>query len=239
MKTYERFLKYVSFDTTSDEKNPQCPSTENQRIFAGELVKELLELGVSDARVDEHGYVYASIPQNCDTDLPPLGLIAHMDTADSAPGANIKPRIVEKYDGKDILLNAEKNIVLSPNDYPDLKEYTGQDIIVTDGTTLLGSDDKAGIAEIMSLAEFIQKENPPHRTICIAFTPDEEIGRGADLFDVEGFGAKIAYTLDGGKPGEIEYENFNAASADLTVHGLSIHPGSAKDKRNPGKHRGV
>ncbi len=230
VKTYERFLKYVSYDTTSNEKNPQCPSTENQRVFAGELVKELLELGVTDARVDEHGYVYASIPQNCDTQLPPLGLIAHMDTSDAAPGNNIKPRIVSQYDGNDILLNEEKNIVLSPKEYPDLKEYVGQDIIVTDGTTLLGSDDKAGIAEIMGLVEFLQKENPPHRTICIAFTPDEEIGRGADLFDVEGFGAKIAYTLDGGKPGEIEYENFNAASADLTVHGLSIHPGSAKNK---------
>ena len=153
-----------------------------------------------------------------------------MDTTDAAPGCNIKPRIVENYGGEDILLNEEKHIVLSPSDYPDLKDYTGQDLIVTDGTTLLGADDKAGVAEIMSLVEFLQKENPPHRTICIAFTPDEEIGRGADLFDVEGFGAKIAYTLDGGRPGEIEYENFNAASAELTVHGLSIHPGSAKDK---------
>ena len=153
VKTYERFLKYVSYDTTSNEKNPQCPSTENQRVFAGELVKELLELGVTDARVDEHGYVYASIPQNCDTQLPPLGLIAHMDTSDAAPGNNIKPRIVSQYDGNDILLNEEKNIVLSPKEYPDLKEYVGQDIIVTDGTTLLGSDDKAGIAEIMGLVE--------------------------------------------------------------------------------------
>ena len=228
MKTYERFLKYVSFDTTSNDKNPQCPSTENQRVFAGELVKELLEMGVSDARVDEHGYVYASLPQNCETELPPLGLIAHMDTTDAAPGCNIKPRIVENYGGEDILLNEEKHIVLSPSDYPDLKDYTGQDLIVTDGTTLLGADDKAGVAEIMSLVEFLQKENPPHRTICIAFTPDEEIGRGADLFDVEGFGAKIAYTLDGGRPGEIEYENFNAASAELTVHGLSIHPGAPR-----------
>ena len=230
MKTYERFLKYVSYDTTSNEKNPQCPSTENQRVFAGELVKELLELGVTDARVDEHGYVYASIPQNCDTQLPPLGLIAHMDTSDAAPGNNIKPRIVSQYDGNDILLNEEKNIVLSPKEYPDLKEYVGQDIIVTDGTTLLGSDDKAGIAEIMGLVEFLQKENPPHRTICIAFTPDEEIGRGADLFDVEGFGAAGAYTVDGGALGELEYENFNAAAARLIIQGSSIHPGSAKGR---------
>ena len=230
MKTYERFLKYVSYDTTSNEKNPQCPSTENQRVFAGELVKELLELGVTDARVDEHGYVYASIPQNCDTQLPPLGLIAHMDTSDAAPGNNIKPRIVSQYDGNDILLNEEKNIVLSPKEYPDLKEYVGQDIIVTDGTTLLGSDDKAGIAEIMGLVEFLQKENPPHRTICIAFTPDEEVGRGADHFDVAGFGAEYAYTVDGGDLGDINYESFNAADLKVTIHGRSIHPGSAKGK---------
>ena len=228
MTIYERFLKYVSFPTTSDENNESCPSTEGQRVLANELVKELLELGLSDARVDENGYVYASIPANCE-DMPAIGFIAHMDTASDAPGENIKPKMIN-YEGGDILLNEEKGIVLSLSDYPYVGDLAGQRLIVTDGTTLLGADDKAGIAIIMTAAEKILGSDMKHGKICIGFTPDEEIGRGADLFDVEGFGAEYAYTLDGGALGEIEYENFNAASAVVKVYGRAIHPGSAKDK---------
>ena len=228
MTVYERFLKYVSFATTSDENNENCPSTEGQMVLAGELVDELLEIGLSDARVDEHGYVYASIPANCEG-MPSIGFIAHMDTASDAPGENIKAKMIS-YEGGDILLNEEQGIVLSLEDYPYVADLKGQRLIVTDGTTLLGADDKAGVAEIMSAAEKLVNADFPHGKICIGFTPDEEIGRGADLFDVEGFGADFAYTLDGGGLGEIEYENFNAASAVVKVHGRAIHPGSAKDK---------
>ena len=228
MTIYERFLKYVSFPTTSDENNECCPSTEGQLVLANELVKELLEIGVADARVDEHGYVYGSIPANCEG-MAAIGFIAHMDTASDAPGENIKAKMIN-YEGGDILLNEEQGIVLSLKDYPYVGELSGQRLIVTDGTTLLGADDKAGIAAIMSAAERLVNADFPHGKICIGFTPDEEIGRGADLFDVEGFGADYAYTLDGGGLGEIEYENFNAASAVVKVHGRAIHPGSAKGK---------
>ena len=228
MTVYERFLKYVSFPTTSDENNENCPSTEGQMVLAKELVKELLEIGVNDARVDEHGYVYGSIPANCE-EMPAIGFIAHMDTASDAPGENIKAKMIN-YEGGDILLNEEQGIVLSLKDYPYVGELSGQRLIVTDGTTLLGADDKAGVAEIMAAAEMLVKADFPHGKICIGFTPDEEIGRGADLFDVEGFGADYAYTLDGGGLGEIEYENFNAASAVVKVHGRAIHPGGAKGK---------
>ena len=228
MTVYERFLKYVSYPTTSDENNENCPSTEGQRVLAGELVKELFEIGVADARVDEHGYVYASIPANCDG-MPAIGFIAHMDTASDAPGENIKAKMID-YQGGDILLNEELEITLKLEDYPYVAALSGQKLIVTDGTTLLGADDKAGIAAIMTACEKLVNADFPHGKICIGFTPDEEIGRGADLFDVEGFGADYAYTLDGGGLGEIEYENFNAASAVVKVHGRAIHPGSAKDK---------
>ena len=228
MTVYERFLKYVSYPTTSDENNEKCPSTEGQRVLANELCRELLELGISDARVDENGYVYASIPANCEG-MPSIGFIAHMDTASDAPGENIKAKMIN-YDGGDITLNEEEGIVLRLSDYPYVEKLKGQRLIVTDGTTLLGADDKAGVAEIMSAAEKILNSDIKHGKICIGFTPDEEIGRGADLFDVEGFGAEYAYTLDGGDLGDIEYENFNAASAVVKVHGRAIHPGSAKDK---------
>ena len=228
MTVYERFLKYVSYPTTSDENNQCCPSTEGQMVLAKELVKELLEIGVADARVDEHGYVYGSIPANCEG-MPSIGFIAHMDTASDAPGENIKAKMIN-YEGGDILLNEEQGIYLNLSDYPYVAKHAGERLIVTDGTTLLGADDKAGVAEIMAAAELLVNADFPHGKICIGFTPDEEIGRGADLFDVEGFGAEYAYTLDGGALGEIEYENFNAASATVKVNGRAIHPGSAKGK---------
>ena len=228
MTIYERFLKYVSYPTTSDENNECCPSTAGQMVLAKELVKELLELGVGDARVDEHGYVYGSIPANCEG-MPSIGFIAHMDTASDAPGENIKAKMIS-YEGGDITLNEEEGIVLTLEDYPYVADLKGQRLIVTDGTTLLGADDKAGVAIIMTAVEKILNSDIKHGRICIGFTPDEEIGRGADLFDVEGFGAEYAYTLDGGTLGEIEYENFNAASAVVKVHGRAIHPGSAKGK---------
>ena len=228
MTVYERFLKYVSYPTTSDENNPACPSTESQRVLAEELVRELLEIGVSDARVDANGYVYGSIPANCEG-MPAIGFIAHMDTASDAPGENIKAKMIN-YEGGDILLNEAEDIVLSLSDYPYVADLKGQRLIVTDGTTLLGADDKAGVAEIMAAAEKLVNADFPHGKICIGFTPDEEIGRGADLFYVEGCGSDYAYTLDGGGLGEIEYENFNAASATVKVHGRAIHPGSAKGK---------
>ena len=228
MTVYERFLKYVSYPTTSDENNESCPSTEGQRVLARALCEELLSLGISDARVDENGYVYASIPSNCEG-MDSIGFVAHMDTASEASGENIKPKMID-YQGGDILLNEEQGIFLKTGDYPFVATLSGQRLIVTDGTTLLGADDKAGIAEIVTAAERILNSDIPHGKICIGFTPDEEIGRGADLFDVAGFGADYAYTVDGGALGEVEYENFNAASAVVKVHGRAIHPGSAKGK---------
>ena len=228
MTVYERFLKYVSYPTTSDENNENCPSTEGQRVLANVICKELLDLGLTDARVDANGYVYATIPANCEG-MDSIGFIAHMDTASDAPGENIKARMIE-YKGGDILLNEEEGIYLALADYPYVGDLAGQRLIVTDGTTLLGADDKAGVAEIVTAVEKLMNSDIKHGKVCIGFTPDEEIGRGADLFDVEGFGADYAYTLDGGGLGEIEYENFNAASAVVKVHGRAIHPGSAKGK---------
>ena len=228
MKVEERFLKYVGYHTTSDENSESTPSTERQLLLANELCRELFELGLSDARVDKYGYVYASLEANAEG-FAPLGFIAHMDTSDAASGENIKARTVF-FDGTDVVLNEELGIVLSSKDYPGLKKHVGKHLIVTDGTTLLGADDKAGIAEIMTALERIISTGMPHGRICVAFTPDEEIGRGADYFDVEAFGAAYAYTLDGGGIGELECENFNAASARVVVNGVSIHPGAAKDK---------
>ena len=222
----ERFLRYVSFDTQSDEESTTCPSTAKQKLLGAALVEEMLAMGIGDARMDEFGYVYGTIPG--DPTLPTIGLIAHMDTSPDASGENVKARIVE-YTGEDICLNGEKGIFLRQSDYPALKIHIGKHLIVTDGTTLLGADDKAGVAEIMTAAEQILKRGGRHATVKIGFTPDEEIGSGADHFDVNGFGADYAYTADGGPVGEIEYENFNAAAAEVLFHGRNIHPGSAKN----------
>ena len=228
MTVIDRFLKLVSYPTTSDERSETCPSTPRQLALAEELVRQMQELGIQDARVDAYGYVYGTIPANCEKDIPVYGLIAHMDTAPDAPGENIRARVTEAYDGGDVVLNEEKHIVLSPEEYPQLKNAVGKRLIVTDGTTLLGADDKAGVAEILSAAELLLTSDRKHGTVKLAFTPDEEIGRGADRFDVAGFGADYAYTVDGGAIGELEYENFNAASAKIIIRGKSIHPGSAK-----------
>lgn len=231
MTAKERLLHYVTFDTQSDPQSPSCPSTDKQRVLGAALVEEMKGLGIQDAFMDENGYVYGTVPATpgCES-APVLGLIAHMDTADACSGKDIKPRIIENYDGGDILLNEEQNIVMSPADYSSLLSYVGQDLIVTDGTTLLGADDKAGVAEILTAAEILLTHPElRHGTLKIGFTPDEEIGRGANRFDVQGFGADLAYTVDGGPLGEVAYENFNAASAVVKVHGLSVHPGSAKN----------
>ena len=222
----ERFLRYVSFDPRSDETSAPCPSTAKQKILGAALVEEMLSMGIGDARMDEFGYVYGTIPG--DPSLPTIGLIAHMDTSPDASGANVQAKIVE-YTGEDICLNEEKGIFLRQSDYPNLKNHVGKHLIVTDGTTLLGADDKAGVAEIMTAAAVILKRGGRHATLKIGFTPDEEIGCGADHFDVKGFGADYAYTADGGPVGEIEYENFNAAGATVVFHGRNIHPGSAKN----------
>ena len=231
MRAYERLLKYVTYATASDEDAPgdRCPSTPGQTIFAAVLVEEMRSLGLSDAHMDDTGYVYGTLPASGSSAAPVIGLIAHMDTSPSAAGEGIRARIVKNYDGGDIALNPEKTAVMRAAEFESLRDDVGKDLIVTDGTTLLGADDKAGIAEILTAVERL-REIPNHGTVKIAFTPDEEIGRGADRFDVKGFGADFAYTVDGGKLGEIEYENFNAASADITVHGFNIHPGSAKNK---------
>ena len=223
----ERFLRYVRFDTTSDEFSETCPSTSKQKVLGQALVEEMLSMGIADARMDENGYVYGTVPG--DPNLPTIGLIAHMDTAPDASGANIRAKVIP-YEGGDILLNGEKGIYLREADYESLKRNKGKHLIVTDGTTLLGADDKAGVAEILTAAQTLLIEGGVHATLKIGFTPDEEIGRGADQFDVAHFGADYAYTADGGTIGELEYENFNAASAKVTVHGLNIHPGSAKNK---------
>lgn len=230
MQVLDRFLKYISFDTGSDAASPTIPSTEKQKALGQFLVSEMLQMGISDAHMDEQGYVYGSIPANTQRPAPKIGLIAHMDTVSDVPCGNIKAQVVEQYDGGDILLNAEKNILLSPNQYPDLLKYKGDSLVVTDGTTLLGADDKAGIAEILTAAEALLASDAPHGEVKLAFTPDEEIGRGPNAFRVSHFGADYAYTVDGGELGEIEYENFNAAAATVKVRGLNIHPGSAKNK---------
>ena len=223
----ERFLRYVSYETTSDEFSETRPSTPKQRLLGQQLVKEMLEMGIADARIDENGYVYGSIPG--DPALPAIGLIAHMDTAPDASGANVQAKIVP-FDGSDICLNEEQGIYLRESEYPALALHHGKHLIVTDGTTLLGADDKAGVAEILAAAEYLKTARIKHATLKIAFTPDEEIGRGADRFDIPGFGADYAYTCDGGLIGEMEYETFNAAGATVDFKGLNIHPGSAKGK---------
>lgn len=226
-----RFLKYVSFDTESAEEQEQVPSTEKQFRLAEHLVEELKKIGAQDVELTEHCYVYATIPATIEKEVPVLGFVAHMDTSPALSGKDVRPRIIENYDGEDIVLNEEKHIVLSPKEFTELPEYKGQTLIVTDGTTLLGADDKAGVAEIMTLAEeLLSHPERPHGKIRIGFTPDEEVGRGVDFFDVEKFGADYAYTIDGGALGGLDYENFNAASGKVKVYGLSIHPGSAKDK---------
>lgn len=231
-KIVERFIKYVKFDTESNTETGVTPSTPGQLVLAKELVKELHEMGLEEISLDDKGYIMATLPSNiADREIPTIGFVAHMDTSPDLTGKNVNPRIVDNYDGKDIVLNEEQNIKLSPTDFPEILDYVGQDIIVTDGTTLLGADDKAGIAEILTAMQYL-KDHPEikHGKIRIGFTPDEEIGAGADYFDVEKFGCEWAYTMDGGPIGELEYENFNAAGAKITIQGRSVHPGSAKDK---------
>ena len=223
----ERFLRYVSYDTISDEFSETCPSTPNQLVLGKVLVEEMLAMGIADAYMDSKGYVYGTVPG--DPTLPTIGLIAHMDTAPSYTATNVKPAIIN-YQGGDILLNAEKQIYMRAAEFESLQNHFGKHLIVTDGTTLLGADNKAGIAEILTAAQRLMESDQPHATLKIGFTPDEEIGRGADLFNVEAFGADYAYTVDGGALGEIEYENFNAAGATVQFHGVCIHPGSAKNK---------
>ena len=227
----ERFLRYIAVDTMSEPEKEQIPSTEKQRVLGAMLAQELKDMGASDVRMDDHAYVYAAIPATTDKKIPVLGLIAHMDTACACSGKDVKPRFVKNYDGGNIVMDPKTGLSMGPDQYPELKNYVGQDLITTDGSTLLGADDKAGVAEIMAMAQYlINHPEIPHGTIKIGYTPVVEVGRGADLFDVEGFGADVAYTVDGGALGELEYETFNAASAKVTVHGFSIHPGSAKGK---------
>ena len=238
-KVIERFLHYVNFDTQSVDGAETVPSTEKQFVLADALADEMKEMGISNVRVDEHAYVYGEIPGNLvSDDVFSLGFIAHMDTSDAASGADVKPQIIENYQGGPIRLNDE--ITIDPELSKELHDYIGQDLIVTDGKTLLGSDDKAGIAEIMTLAErLLTDDTIKHGKICIAFTPDEEVGRGTDFFDVEGFGADFAYTVDGGHIGELEYENFNGALAVVNIKGMDIHPGSAKNVMQNAIHIGM
>lgn len=229
----DRFLRYISYDTASNPESHSQPSTNKQFVLLELLKEELLAMGLKDASLDKNGYVMATLPSNLEDGkkVPTIGFIAHVDTAPDMSGANIKPQLVHNYDGSDIVLNQEKGIVLRTQEYPELLAYKGQTIITTDGTTLLGADDKAGVAEIMNLVQtLVANPDIKHGDIKIGFTPDEEIGRGVDYFDVKKFGADFAYTLDGGAIGELEYENFNAAGATLTIHGCNIHPGFAKDK---------
>ncbi|MDH5932082.1 peptidase T [Vibrio splendidus] len=229
-KLVERFLNYVTFDTKSDPSNQQCPSSPGQITFAEALKSELIALELTDVSLDENGYLMAKLPSNVDYDVPAIGFVAHMDTAPDASGANVKPQLIKDYQGGTIELGTSGEC-LNPSQYPDLDALHGHDLITTDGTTLLGADNKAGIAEIISAIAYL-KANPEikHGDICIGFTPDEEIGRGANLFDVKKFGAEWAYTIDGGPVGELEFENFNATSADVICHGVNVHPGTAKGK---------
>ncbi|MDR1544228.1 MAG: peptidase T [Prevotellaceae bacterium] len=231
MTLLERFLHYVSFATTSDENTGLTPSTPQQMEFAKVIADELRQVGLQNVELDKNGYLYAVLPSNINKNAPKIGFIAHLDTSPDMSGKNVQPRIVQNYDGGDILLNKEENIVLSPRQFPELQLYVNQDIIVTNGLTLLGADDKAGIAEIITAMEFfIKNPDVKHGEIHIAFTPDEEIGQGAHHFDVEKFGCDFAYTMDGGEIGELEYENFNAASAKIIFKGINVHPGYAKHK---------
>jgi tripeptide aminopeptidase len=233
----ERFIRYAKIDTRSDEKSETCPSTKSQLEFAGMLAKELAQAGLAEVDLDENGYLMAMLPANTDKEVPVIGFIAHMDTSPDFSGSPVHPKIFKKYFGKPLLLNEKKNIFLSGSDFPSLSNYLGQSIIATDGNTLLGSDDKAGIAEIITAMEMLAK-NPDikHGKIRIAFTPDEEIGRGANKFDVKKFGADFAYTIDGGPIGELEFENFNAASAKISIQGRNVHPGSAKHQMKNSMH---
>lgn len=229
-KLIERFTSYVKIDTQSNEDNETCPSTEGQWTLAKQLVEELKDIGMTDVTIDDNCYVMATLPANTDKNVETIGFLAHLDTATDFTGKNVKPQIVEAYDGNDIILNQEKNIVLSPNEYPNLKNYHGQTLITTDGTTLLGADNKAGIAEIMTAMDYLIKHPEiKHGKIRVAFTPDEEIGRGPHKFDVEAFGADYAYTVDGGPLGELQFESFNAAAAKVTIKGNNVHPGTAKN----------
>ena len=228
MRAYERLLRYAQYDTASDERSEICPSTEKQRVLAEALAAEMREMGMTDVRVDENGYVYGCVPATAEN-RPVIGLIAHMDTVDCVPVAPVRARIVENYDGGAVRL--ENGDLLDPKVFPDIAKAKGKDLIVTDGNTLLGADDKAGVAEILTACERLLADRTiPHGKVMVGFTPDEEIGRGADRFDIPGFGADFAYTVDGGAVGSIEYENFNAAAGNVVVHGLSVHPGSAKNK---------
>ncbi len=230
-KLIDRFLSYVTIDTQSDPNSTTTPSTEKQWVLADLLVDELTHIGMEAVTIDDNGYIMATLPSNIEKEVPVIGFISHYDTSPDFSGTNVRPNIIENYDGKDILLHKDKNIVLSPDYFEDLLLYTGQTLIVTDGTTLLGADDKAGITEIICAMEYlIQHPEIPHGTIRVGFTPDEEIGRGAHLFDVAKFGANWAYTMDGSQIGELEYENFNAASAKVSIRGKSVHPGYAKGK---------
>ncbi|MBT8305766.1 MAG: peptidase T [Maribacter sp.] len=227
----DRFLSYVKIDTQSDPNSETTPSTEKQWNLATELAYELERIGLTDVTIDDNAYVMATLPSNIDKEVPTIGFISHIDTTPDFSGTDVNPQIIEDYDGKDIVLNKEQNIVLSPDYFEDLLQYKGQKLVTTDGTTLLGADDKAGIAEIMTAMEYlVQHPEIKHGTIRVGFTPDEEIGRGAHKFDVEKFGADWAYTMDGSQIGELEYENFNAASAKVTIKGKSVHPGHAKGK---------
>ncbi len=229
-KVTDKFLRYIAMDTQSEAEKEQIPSTKKQLALARQLAEELKIMGAAEVTLDSQSYVYAVIPATIEKELPAIGFIAHMDTSPDASGENVKARIVCQYDGKEICLHEKKGIFLSPKEFPSLKKYVGQDLIVTDGTTLLGADDKAGVAEIMAMAEyFLTHPEIPHGKICIGFTPDEEVGRGADGFDVALFGADVAYTVDGGALGELEYENFNAASGRVLIHGRGVHPGAAKN----------
>lgn len=230
MNVVDRFLKYVSFDTQSSEETGTTPSTPGQLVFAKELVKELEAIGLEDITLDEKSYLMATLPANTDKEIPTIGFIAHLDTSPDMSGKDVTPRILT-YEGGDIVLSADDNVVLSPSMFPELNDYLGQELIVTNGKTLLGADDKGGVAAIISAMQYL-KEHPEiaHGKVRIAFTPDEEIGQGADHFDVEKFGCEWAYTIDGGQVGELEYENFNAAGAKVNFKGLNVHPGTAKDK---------
>jgi len=226
-----KFLKYIAFDTKSDPESDTNPSTVKQFELAKELERELENLGLKNIKLTDKCYLYATLPSNSDKKLPTIGFISHIDTAPDTSGENVKAQIIKDYDGNDIVLNEPKNIILSPKDFPELKKYIGQTLITTDGTTLLGADDKAGIASIMTAVEYlVNHPEIKHGTVKIAFTPDEEIGRGADFFDVDFFGADFAYTVDGGEIGELEFENFNAASLNVTVKGRNVHPGTAKNQ---------
>lgn len=231
MTLLDRFLSYVAFDTQSDEETNLTPSTPGQMVFARFLKEELVKMGLEEITLDDNGYLMATLPANTEAKVPTIGFIAHMDTSPDMTGRHVKPRIVEAYPGGDITLNKELNIVLSPAQFPELQDYVGEDLVVTDGTTLLGADDKAGIAEIISAVEWLQQHpEVKHGKVRIAFNPDEEIGRGAHKFDVERFGCEWAYTMDGSAIGELEFENFNAAVAKVTIKGRNVHPGSAKHK---------